>query len=121
MNVLVVDDSRVMRLMLCSFAETLGFETKNAEHGRDALEKVSTQKFDAIFLDWDMPVMNGLDLLKTLRADRAFDRVKVLMITAQNSVESVYRALDAGADDYLMKPVTEEMLTEKLRMLGLVN
>lgn len=120
MHVLIVDDSRVVRRMLSAFAQALGFETADAEHGKDALDKLSARTYDAIFLDWDMPVMNGLDMLKSVRGDHAYDNVKVLMVTAQNSVESVFRALAAGADDYLMKPVTEESLADKLRVMGLI-
>ena len=77
--------------------------------------------FEAVLIDWDMPRMNGLELLRAIRADPRFDGLKALMVTSQTSYERVAEALNMGADDYLMKPLDAEMLAEKLRILGLVN
>ena len=77
-------------------------------------------EFDLALLDWNMPVMNGLDMLKTMRA-QGFTDVKVMMVTTEAENDFILRALDAGADEYLMKPFDDEALTEKLAMLGLVE
>jgi two-component system chemotaxis response regulator CheY len=110
-----------MRTILCSYAKSNGFETVEAVDGVDALAKLETEAaFDAAMIDWDMPRMNGFELLKIIRADPRFNEMKAMMVTAQSNQESLTAALSAGADDYLMKPLDEEMFADKLRVLGLI-
>jgi two-component system chemotaxis response regulator CheY len=124
MKMLIVDDSRAMRLFLQHLASELSFRTEEAEDGRAGLHKLiqndPREPFDVALVDWDMPNMNGLELVQTLRRNKDFSSVKLMMVTAQNTMERVTAALEAGADDYLMKPVTREALEEKLQILGLV-
>lgn len=122
MRLLIVDDSKTMRSILSSYARNHGCETVEAEDGVDALEKLAADKnFDAILIDWDMPRMNGLELLKIVRGDPAHNGVKTMMITAQSSFDRVSEALDQGADDYLMKPLDESMFVDKLRFIGILT
>ena len=95
-----------------------------AGDGREALHKLikndPREPFDVALVDWEMPVMNGLELVQTVRKNRDFDSLKLMMVTALTSMDRVGQALDAGANDYLMKPVTKEALEEKLQILGMV-
>jgi len=122
MRLLIVDDSRTMRTMLSSYAQALNCEVSVAEDGVVALEKLEeSTDYDAILIDWDMPRMNGLDLLKAIKANPALDGAKTMMVTAQSSMDRVTEALVLGADDYLMKPFDEPMVADKLRLLGIVS
>lgn len=121
MKLLVIDDSKTMRSILCGYARKHGCDTVEAADGCDALERLDDSgPFDAALVDWDMPRMNGFELLKVVRSVPEHDHMKILMVTAQSSIDRVAEALAAGADDYLMKPLDEEMLVDKLRLLGLV-
>jgi two-component system chemotaxis response regulator CheY len=122
MRLLIVDDSKTMRSILASYARALQCEVDEAEDGIAALEKLQfSTDYDAVLIDWDMPRMNGLELLKTIRGDPACDGMKTMMVTAQSSMDRVTEALVLGADDYLMKPLDEDMFADKLRLLGLVT
>jgi two-component system chemotaxis response regulator CheY len=124
MKMLIVDDSKAMRTFLQHLATELSFQTEEAEDGRVGLSKLikndPREPFDVALIDWDMPVMNGLELVQTVRRNKDFDSLKVMMVTTQNTMERVSTALEAGANDFLMKPVTKESLEEKLQILGLV-
>lgn len=121
MRLLIVDDSQTMRSILSTYSRNLGATTVEAVDGIDALEKLQADAdFDAVLIDWDMPRMNGLELLKIIRGDPKFDDIKTMMVTAQSSYEGVTTALTFGVDDYLMKPLDEAMFVDKLRVLGLV-
>ncbi|MDR3470104.1 MAG: response regulator [Devosia sp.] len=119
MRTLIVDDSRFVREFLCAMLEKKGFECEEAADGEAALERLhSGHAFDLALVDWNMPVMNGLELLRRLRAD-GFSDLKVVMVTTEAENEYIVRALDAGADEYLMKPFDDQALSEKLAMIGL--
>jgi two-component system chemotaxis response regulator CheY len=121
---LIIDDSKAMRTFLQHLATDLSFQTEEAEDGRNALNKLvkndPREPFDVALVDWDMPVMNGLEFVETVRRNKDFSSLKMMMVTTQNTMERVETALAAGADDFLMKPVTKESLEEKLQILGLV-
>lgn len=122
MKALIIDDSQVMRRMLASYVGEFDIESTGAEDGCDGLEKLIAQPdFDFALVDWDMPRMNGLEFVKAVREDRAYDSVKLMMVTAHTSMEDVGEALQEGADDFLMKPFSKEMVGDKLRMLGFLN
>jgi len=124
MKMLIVDDSKAMRTFLQHIASELSFQTEEAEDGRAGLTKLikndPREPFDVALVDWDMPVMTGLELVQTVRRNKEFSSLKMMMVTTQNTLERVTAALEAGADDFLMKPVTKESLEEKLQILGLV-
>jgi two-component system chemotaxis response regulator CheY len=124
MKMLIVDDSKAMRTFLQHVATELSFKTEEAEDGRDGLNKLINndprEPFDVALVDWEMPNMNGLELVQTVRRNKNFNSVKMMMVTTQNTMDRVSAALEAGADDFLMKPVTKESLEEKLQILGIV-
>lgn len=121
MRALIVDDSRFVRGYLRSLLQEKGIVCEEAADGQAALDKLhGGSAFDLILLDWNMPVMNGLDMLKHMRAE-GFTGMKVLMVTTEAENDYILRALDAGADEYLMKPFDHEAFDEKLAMLGLVG
>lgn len=121
MRALIVDDSRFVRSLLRGMLETRGFECEEAADGQAGLQKVRTDvPFDLALVDWNMPVMNGLEMLKGLRAE-GFGSVKVMMVTTEAENDFILQALDAGADEYLMKPFDEDGLAEKLALMELAG
>jgi two-component system, chemotaxis family, chemotaxis protein CheY len=118
MRALIVDDSRFVRDLLRGLLEEKGIECEEAFDGHAALDQLhSGVTFDLALVDWNMPNMNGLDMLKQMRAE-GYTGVKVMMVTTEAENDFILRALDAGADEYLMKPFDDEALSEKLAMLG---
>ena len=118
MRALVVDDSKTVRLLITSILEELGFEVQEAENGLAALELIRSEpQFDIALVDWEMPEMDGLGLLHALRDDGSFDQLRLIIVTTKSEMSNVVEALEAGADEYLMKPFTKEMLVEKLGWL----
>lgn len=125
MRALIVDDSRFVRThlrsLLGSFFGSRGVECEEAANGIEGLERMhASASFDLALVDWNMPAMSGLDMVRQLRAE-GFASVKILMVTTEAENEYIQRALDAGADEYLMKPFEAEALADKLAMLGLVE
>jgi two-component system chemotaxis response regulator CheY len=118
--VLVVDDFLPMRILLGQTLRGWGFDVVLAENGLDALEKlVASGPFDLAFVDWNMPEMNGLELVRAMRAERVLDAMRIMMITTSTETKHIAAALDAGADEYLMKPFTAGGLRDKLALLEL--
>ena len=121
MRALIVDGSRFVRGFLRALLEEKGIECQEAGDGQSGIDQLNGPlSFDLALVDWNMPVMDGLEMLKELRAE-GFDDIKVIMVTTEAENDFIVRALDAGADEYLMKPFDGEALTEKLAMLGLVE
>jgi two-component system chemotaxis response regulator CheY len=115
---LVVDDSRAIRSMLRRLLQSLEFEVAEAGNGAEALERLHNgAPIDLALVDWNMPVMDGLEFVKAMRAERAFADVVVLMVSSESDPAKVARALMKGADDYVIKPLTPEALISKLEML----
>ncbi len=123
MKALVVDDSKSMRnIVKAGLKQMKAFgEIKEAVNGVDALEKIKSEgPFDLVLLDWYMPEMEGYDCLVEIRKKPEWNDTKVMMVTTENQQENVIKAVMAGANEYLMKPFTPEMLEEKVKMvLGL--
>ncbi|MDX8406020.1 MAG: response regulator [Mariprofundus sp.] len=121
MKALIVDDAKVVRVALGRIMNQLGFETQKAEDGKVALALMQAHPdTDVVMLDWNMPVMNGYDFLLALRADpRWHTAPKVVMVTTETGMTSMFKALAAGADEYIMKPFDKEMVAGKLAMLGI--
>jgi two-component system chemotaxis response regulator CheY len=110
-----------MRSMLGLIMKELGFDGIPAEHGRDANEKLaSAGPFDLALLDWNMPEMNGFDLLTAIRANPEFSGMRCVMVTTETETSQVVKALEAGADEYVMKPFTRDIMRDKLATIGLV-
>lgn len=121
MRALIVDDSRFVRIFLRGLLEKKGIECAEAGDGEAGLQLLRAGPiFDVALVDWNMPVLNGLEMLKKLRA-QGFMGIKVMMVTTEAENEFIARALEAGADEYLMKPFDDEALSEKLTMLGLTE
>lgn len=105
-----------------SYLSSLEPATAEAADGREALDVLHEQgPFDLALVDWDMPIMNGLDFIKAVRSDPQHNNMSLMMVTAQSSMDAVVTALNEGANDFLMKPLTEEMVLDKLRVLGFCN
>lgn len=122
MQALIVDDSRATRRLIARTLKSIGIESTEAENGLDALDRLRDMGTpDVILVDWNMPEMDGLSLIKTLRSERAYDRLPVLMVTSETEPSYIVRALAAGADEYTMKPFTADGIAEKLRMIGVLS
>lgn len=121
MKILIVDDSKAMRTFLEFLARDLGFETTQAGDGLEGLDALQQPgAFDLALVDWDMPRMNGLEFVRAVRAQPAHRDLKLMMVTTATAMDRVASALEAGASDFLMKPVTKDLLADKLRLLGIM-
>ena len=119
MHALLIDDSRAIRSIIRKILAEMGFEVSEACHGLEALERLEeVDKTDLVLVDWNMPVMNGIDFVRAVRADRAYDDMPVMMVTTESGMEQMVEALEAGADEYVMKPFTKDVLQEKIGLLG---
>jgi two-component system chemotaxis response regulator CheY len=118
---LVVDDSRAIRTILSKTLKELGFEVREAGNGKEALEVIQAEKsaVTLILVDWNMPEMNGLDLLKRLRQNPEFSSLVVVMVTAETELDHIAEALEAGANEYVMKPFTKDIIVGKLQLAGI--
>jgi len=122
MQVLVVDDSSTTRLIIGRILREAGLDVLEAGDGRQALERLQdAPDVRLLLVDWNMPVMDGLELVKAVRADRVYDGVRIMMVTTETEQDQVVRALEAGADEYLMKPFTKEVLAAKLSLLDVAG
>ncbi len=122
-KVLIVDDSRAMRRILGTTLRELGFEVAEAANGQEALERLDNmdQPVRFMLVDWNMPKMNGLDFVLKVRENKRFEKSSILMVTTETAVDQMVKALDAGANEYVMKPFTKEIIEDKLRLLGILN
>jgi two-component system, chemotaxis family, chemotaxis protein CheY len=119
---LVIDDSKAMRSILGRMLRELGFEVVEAANGRDAVNRLhEVGKVDLALVDWNMPEMNGLDFVRAVRADHIYDGVLLMMVTTETEMDNVVRALAAGANEYVMKPFTPEVIQEKLQIFGMAG
>ena len=121
-SAIVVDDSRAIRMVVGRTLRGLGYEVREAGNGAEALAVLSSgAPPDLVMADWNMPVMDGLELLRRIRASAEFSGVPVIMVTTEAEVDQMTVALAAGATEYIMKPFTAEILAEKLQIAGLVR
>jgi two-component system, chemotaxis family, chemotaxis protein CheY len=122
MRALVIDDSRFIRDYLCSLLKGYGMECIEAENGQSALMSVQQSgPCDLALVDMNMPVMDGLEFVKAVRGNPQMENLKILMVTTEAEDALIEAALDAGADEYLMKPFDEAALMDKLQMIGIVQ
>lgn len=120
-KILLVDDSRAVRLAAKRIISVFDFEALEAEDGQQALEVLkASQPVDAVLLDWNMPVMDGLSFLKAVRADASLIQPRIVMCTTENDLHRIVEAIQCGADEYIMKPFTEEIVREKLQGAGVL-
>jgi two-component system chemotaxis response regulator CheY len=118
---LVVDDSKIVRKVVRKIIESLGFEVVEAEDGKVAVEQLRAMPVDFMILDWNMPVMDGLECMKTLRADPNITQPKIIFCTTENDFSKIQTAIMSGADEYVMKPFDESIIAGKLRQLGILE
>jgi two-component system chemotaxis response regulator CheY len=118
---LVVDDSRAVRMILAKTLRELGYEVREAANGREALEVMESEKtaVKLVLADWNMPEVDGLELLKRLRQKPELSSLVVVMVTTETEPAQMAAALEAGANEYVMKPFTKAILVEKLQMAGI--
>jgi two-component system chemotaxis response regulator CheY len=115
---LVVDDSKVIRKVARHILETLDFEVSEAGDGQEALTHCQATPPDVVLLDWNMPVMSGMEFLRALGQTELTSRPKVVFCTTENGMAHIRAAIDAGADEYVMKPFDRETLASKLHLVG---
>ena len=122
MNALVVEDSTTIRMILRKFLGKLGFDVVEAGNGREGLDRLREMtQTDVVLVDWNMPEMNGIDFVRAVRADHGYDVLPLVMVTTNSELENVAEALSAGANEYVMKPFTLDMIREKMELLGIVK
>jgi two-component system chemotaxis response regulator CheY len=121
MQALVIDDSRTVRAIIGKTLHERGLEVVEAGHGAEGLDRLREHPgIELVLVDWNMPVMNGLEFIQAVRADKANDAIRIMMVTTETEQEQVLRALEAGANEYLMKPFTPEILIAKLSLLDVL-
>ena len=119
MHALVVEDSGTIRLILTAYLKKLGFDVTVAVNGRDGLDQLrGMAKADVVLVDWNMPEMDGIAFVRAVRAEGTYAELPLMMVTTNSERENVSEALEAGANEYLMKPFTGDMIREKLELLG---
>jgi two-component system chemotaxis response regulator CheY len=123
MQAIVVDDSRAMRMLMGRLLKDIGFAVDEAGDGCQALvrlrERLAENPVQLALVDWNMPEMSGIELVEAVRADPAFAALRIVMVTTETELSQVSRAIEAGADEYLMKPFTRDDVLGKLELLGL--
>lgn len=117
---LIVDDSRTVRSAARRIVEELSFEVEEAEHGAAALARCEERMPEAILLDWNMPVMDGIDFLRRLRTMSGGTEPRVIFCTTESEIDRVVEALEAGADEYVMKPFDRSIIESKFAQVGLL-
>jgi len=118
MKILVVDDMSTMRRIVKNILKQLGFSNmEEAENGQEALQKLRAEPFGFVVSDWNMPVMPGIDMLRAIRADEQLKHIPVLMVTAEAQKENLIEAIQAGVNNYVVKPFTAETMQEKINKI----
>ena len=117
---LIADDSKVIRMLLSKIIFNLGFSVIEAEDGEDVVELTQLKEPDLIIMDWNLPVMEGIDALYKIREMNLPRRPKVIFCSANSDLRRIEQALDGGADDYIIKPFDEDIVATKLTILGLL-
>jgi two-component system chemotaxis response regulator CheY len=117
---LIVDDSKVIRMVARKILEDLNFSIQEAENGKEALDSCLAKMPDAILLDWNMPVMNGIEFLRALRSASGGDGPVVVFCTTENDLSHIQEAIGAGANEYIMKPFDSDIIQAKFGQAGLL-
>lgn len=117
---LIVDDSKVIRMVARKILQELSFETSEAADGQQALDSCKASMPDAVLLDWNMPVMSGIEFLRELRKLPGGDAPIVVFCTTENDIKHIQEAIEAGANEYIMKPFDSEIIQAKFSQVGLL-
>ena len=120
-NCLIVDDSKIVRKVVRRIVEVFGFTIFEAENGQEALDITKANAIDVILLDWNMPVMDGMECMIAIRGDAAIHQPKIIFCTTENEFTKIQQAMMNGADEYVMKPFDEAIIAGKLRQLGIIE
>lgn len=118
---LIVDDSKIVRKVVRRIVEVFGFTILEAENGQEAVDQTRANTVDVIILDWNMPVMDGMECMKTIRADPSVHQPKIIFCTTENEFSKIQQAMMNGADEYVMKPFDEAIIAGKLSQLGIIE
>jgi len=118
-HALVIDDSKSIRSILAKILLGVGFTVEEAANGLEALDLIKKEKVDLALVDWNMPDMDGREFIQEVRKNSAYKDMQMMMVTTETAITKVAEALEAGADEYIMKPFTKEMIIEKLVLMGL--
>lgn len=119
MHALIIDDSRAMRRILRGIVTTLGFQTLEAGDGQEGLDILyDTPDIEVALVDWNMPVMSGIEFVEVVRANNRYDKLKLVMVTTETEPARMARALMSGVDEFVMKPFSKEILVDKLKLIG---
>ena len=122
MRALIIDDSRAMRRILRGIVEPMGFEVSEAGNGRQGLEQLNQlEDVELVLVDWNMPEMNGLEFVQAVRSDDSRRDLKLVMVTTETEPAKMARAMMAGVDEFVMKPFTQDILIDKLRLIGVAD
>ncbi|RMD86711.1 MAG: response regulator [Candidatus Dadabacteria bacterium] len=119
MKVLIVDDSTATRLILAGMFRDMGCDVLEAENGEEALKCIDSGEVHLAIVDWNMPVMDGLELVNEVRQREECKDIKIIMVTTETDIDKVGKAIDAGANEYIMKPFTKDMVLDKMRLIGI--
>ena len=117
---LIADDSKIMRMLLRKIMENFGFDVTEAEDGEEVLEHCVADRPDLIISDWSLPLIDGIDVLYKIRADRKVKQPRFLFCSYVTDAAIIRQALDGGADDFIMRPFDEDIIGSKLAILGLL-
>ena len=119
---LIVDDSKIVRKVVRRIVEVFGFEILEAENGKEAVDQARAHTVDVIILDWNMPIMDGMECMKQIRADASIvAQPKIIFCTTENEFSKIQLAMMNGADEYVMKPFDEAIIAGKLLQLGIIE
>ena len=119
MRAIVIDDSKSIRSILSKILIEIGFTVEEAGNGIEALDVIKKDKVDLALVDWNMPDMNGYEFIQEVRKDNTYKDMRLMMVTTETEMNKVVEALEAGANEYVMKPFTKEMIIEKLALMGM--
>ncbi|MCX7905426.1 MAG: response regulator [Elusimicrobiales bacterium] len=118
MKILVVDDSKTMRVIVSRIMKELGYEVGEASNGREAIDILkSDSSYSLVMADWNMPEMNGYDMVLNIKSDDNLKKIPIIMLTTENEISNVQKAINAGASDFITKPFKKETIQEKITKL----
>jgi two-component system chemotaxis response regulator CheY len=117
---LIADDSKVIRLLMSKIMNNLGFSVIEAEDGEDVVELAQTQTPDLIIMDWNLPVLDGIDALYKIKQLNITQNIKVIFCSSSSDETKIHQAINGGADDYIIKPFDGDIIASKLTILGLL-